>query len=99
MTLGNAAAARVRLILWCETGTVAPGFDVLNLFPICDNYVTPPTIMSRLGRRGLTNATKASYDFRCPERARISWGKPCGVGVRGRDLILSRSGQGHMMRR
>jgi transposase-like protein len=48
------------------------------------------------GRRGLTNATKRSNDFRCPERARISWGKPCEVGVRGKDLILSRSGQRHI---
>jgi hypothetical protein len=49
-----------------------------------------------LGRRGLTNAAKRSNDFRCPERARISWGKPCEVGVRGKDLILSRSGQRHI---
>jgi hypothetical protein len=52
--------------------------------------------MSGLGRLGLTNATKRSNDFRCPERARISWGKPCEVGVRGKDLILSRSGQRHI---
>jgi hypothetical protein len=54
--------------------------------------------MSAWGRRGLTNANKRSIDFRCPERARISWGKPCEVGVRGKDLILSRSGHRHVMR-
>src|SRR5262249_41908581 len=50
----------------------------------------------RLSRLGLTNATKRSNDLRCPERARISWGKPCEVGVRGEDLILSRSEQRHI---
>ena len=52
--------------------------------------------MSALGRLGLTNTRKRSNDFRCPERARISWGKPCEVGVRGEDLIFSRSGQRHI---
>ena len=49
----------------------------------------------RVHRRGLTNFTKGGQKgagFRCPERARISWGKAiAGSGVRGTDL--SRSGQ------
>ena len=34
--------------------------------------------------------------FRCPERARISWGRATRGRVRGRDLSLSRSGQRHI---
>ena len=53
------------------------------------------TKWTRVHRRGLTNFTKGGQKgagFRCPERARISWGKAiAGSGVRGTDL--SRSGQ------
>ena len=36
---------------------------------------------------------KREQCFRCPERARISWGRATRGQVRGRDLSLSRSGQ------
>ena len=55
----------------------------------------PSTTMSAWGRRDLTNANKRSNDFRCPERARISWGKPCGSGSGGWDLNLIALGATH----
>ena len=39
---------------------------------------------------------KREQCFRCPERARISWGRAMRRRVRGRDLSLSRSGQRHI---
>jgi len=39
---------------------------------------------------------KREQCFRCPERARISWGRAMRRQVRGRDLRLSRSGQRHI---
>src|SRR6516164_2841801 len=39
---------------------------------------------------------KREQCFRCPERARISWGRATRGRVRGRDLSLSRSGQRHI---
>jgi hypothetical protein len=39
---------------------------------------------------------KGEQCFRCPERARISWGRAMRRRVRGTDLSLSRSGQRHI---
>src|SRR6266480_1180877 len=39
---------------------------------------------------------KREQCFRCPERARISWGRAVRRRVRGTDLSLSRSGQRHI---
>jgi hypothetical protein len=52
----------------------------------------------RLGKRGLTSATKRSNDSAAPSALASAGGSHARSGVRGRDLILSRSGQRHMIR-
>ena len=53
------------------------------------------TVLDNVGECA-DNATKGEQGFRCPERARISWGSAMRRRVRGRDLTLSSSGQRHI---
>jgi hypothetical protein len=50
----------------------------------------------RVGQIRPNERYKEGAIFRRPERARISWGKPCEVGVRGRDLSCRARGRCHL---
>ena len=62
------------------SGTIIPRTNVRCLFLFVTNKLRRQQQCLRLGGAGMTNAEKTSNDFRCPERARISWGK----AMRGR---------------
>ena len=49
----------------------------------------------RVGQIRPDERYKKGAMYRRPERARISWGKPCEVGVRGRDLSYRARGRCH----
>jgi len=72
-------AALLRLVKRA-TDTIESWSDVGSLFDILWQKGTLLTIMLAFGQTRLTNDPKRSNDFRCPERARISWGK----AMRGR---------------
>jgi len=67
------------------------------LLPPCCREVAPSSIMSGSALTTPDERHKREQGFRCPERARISWGSAMRRRVRGRDLSLSSSGQRHII--